>query len=104
MKNLELTTWERATLVIYINSAGRGNLSQIRRYFRLLDVLELSEEEKSLVGWKDDEKTGPTWEDMERTFVLTLEDADFDLLSKATDWNGWRVDRLTLALLEKLGR
>jgi hypothetical protein len=105
MKTLQLTTWERTTLALLI-ARQRGDLAMLRRYFRLLDVLELSEDERKLVGWElTDSSNGniATWQRAEHAFQIELEDADFALLQNtAMSWDGWQPTELTLSMLEKL--
>jgi hypothetical protein len=112
MRKLELTTWERVNLAGII-SQQRGNLAQVRRFLRLLDELELTEEEKEFVGWNlrvvvdegDNRVELPQWarDKANHLFEVVLEDADFDLLRKtALGFDKWTINQPTLVMLEKL--
>ena len=99
MKQLDLTTFERMTLAQWVNQQ-KGDLRKIRQLIKLLDKLELSEQEKRAVGWVQVENQ-MMWKDKERTFDLEFEDDQFDLLLPALEGK-WPADRVVLAMLEKL--
>ena len=99
MKKLELTTFERMALAQWVNQQ-KGDLRTIRSLIRLLDKLELSDDEERAVGFVQvDDRL--MWTDQDRTFPLQLEDAEFDLLAPALEAE-WQADRLILAMLEKI--
>ena len=108
MKSLKLTAWDRIQLVRCI--PAEGTISDIAKYLRLVDVLELSEEEGMEIGLREFSTQGPRgvlkrfeWDDQDREFDLSLEDADFGLLSRlVAKHKGWPRSRLTLDLKEKL--
>jgi len=103
MKDMELDIWERITLVDVISRPEKTtDLSEVRKRLRLLEVLELSEEEVGEVGLKT-EGTRITWKDNVST-PITLEDADFEALAAiAKGWQHWRVSKQVDVLAEKLG-
>jgi len=78
----------------------RGDLKFLRRALRVLETLELSEQEKEEVGLV---QAGEMlrWRDEERRFSIKLEDEDFKLLSQALEAT-WPVNALILAMLEHL--
>lgn len=102
MKTLHLTTWERTSLAGFI-AQQRGDLAQLRRFMRLLDILELDDEDRAAVGWKETENGQAAWVEAEHEFELEFEDADFDLLAKtALPFNGWPANRLVVTMLDKI--
>ena len=121
MKTLELTTWERTQLVACVPE--RGTTSDMRKYMRILNVLELTQEERDEVGWAAalavqngkpvvNPRSGTplinvTWKKPELTFKLSLEDADFGNLMALVDTREtWAIKgqegKLAEALLDKL--
>lgn len=98
-KQLELTTFERVSLAQWIGQQT-GDLRRIRYLIRVLDKLELSDEEKRAVGWVQVEKQ-LMWKDKDRSFQLEFEDAEFELLSPALEGQ-WPADRFILGMLEKI--
>lgn len=121
MKNLELTTWERMQLVECVPE--RGFTRDLRKYLRLLDILELTPEERGKVGWTETPVirqglpvinphtgmpvVGVTVGQPQKTFELAFEDADLDLLVKLVGlretWPFKGLDgQRTEALLDKL--
>lgn len=123
MKQLSLNAWERVQLAACVPE--RGSLHDYRMYVRLLDVLELSQEERERIGWKEtlvlqdgepviNPQTGLpvvsiTVQQPELEFELAFEDADFDnlmaLVDKRETWAIRGPDRQrTKALLDKLDK
>ena len=100
MINLQLTTFERLTLVGWV-AQQKGDLRAIRQWIQVLDVLELSEAEKAEVGFVLHPDGRAMWEEPERTFELELEDAQFALLQQALKAE-WPANRLILQMLDKL--
>ena len=108
MKDLKLTTWDRIQLVRCI--PNEGTIIDIAKYLRLVDVLELNESESDEVGLQELSMPGPMgqikrfeWDDLEREFDLTFEDADFTLLQRLTkQYQNWPRSHLTLELKAKL--
>ena len=120
MKTVELSVWERVQLAQYINrSDAKADLSGMKQALKVLDILELTEEEKAEIGWTDeptfltcphcqaDIQTSPDgigrWTDAEKVWELEFEDADFGLLKSATTFN-WptSLSKLLVPMLEKL--
>ena len=120
MKTIELTAWERATLVEYITRQdARADFAHLLKTIKLLDILELSEDEKKEVGWTDEPgfiacpkckaaiQTSPDgigrWDNTEMAWTLEFEDADFELLSGAISFQ-WpaQAARLLAPMLKKL--
>lgn len=114
MKNLDLTTWERTKMAGLIKSINMPN-SEIRMscnigtlhcLLRVLDVLELSEEEKNLVGWIPRPNGQFVWTNAQHTFNLTFEHADYEQLHLImTKFEGWSPSEghLVKPMLKKLG-
>jgi len=110
MKTLNVNTWERVQLLQCVPPTGR-TIEDVRKHLRVADILELTEEEKKLVGWKEiqttqglstswgiDAKVSPDHE-----FEIQFEDSDHAHLMKLVEQrNEWPTSRLTVALHEKL--
>jgi hypothetical protein len=103
MKTLSLSTWEREALKS-IMSVQRGDLARLRRLFRVIDVLELTNEEATKVGYKPAQNgTGPTWKDEQMVFDLAFEDADFALLAEISlHSEQWMATRPVIDMLTKI--
>ena len=106
MKTLTLNIWERVQLT-QLMAQQRGNPQQYRKSIRVLDVVELTEDEQETVGYKatvtTDGRLDFNWQH-ERDFELSFEDADFKTLTDAVySFSGWPTDRRVGALLDKLG-
>lgn len=105
MKTLTLDIWERVQLTTLM-AQQRGNPAQYRRSIRVLDVVELSEEEREAVGYEatvTDGRLDFNWKH-EWKYELSFEDADWKTLTAAvTSFGGWPTDRRVGALLDKLG-
>lgn len=99
-KKLNLTTLERIRLMQWLQSQ-KGNLGFIRRAMPVLDTLELSDEEKTEVGWEDIASGGVRWKDTEREFELTFGKSELSLLKPALEAE-WPISKAYLAMLEKL--
>ena len=116
MKELKLITWDRFYLLQTIPKQGATR--DVRKHLRLLDLLELTEEEKALVGWREVQTMTPkgpatsaTWGnkeqgaqvDADHIFVIEIEDADATHLKQLADkYAGWPTHRNTLLLEDKL--
>lgn len=105
MKVLELTATQRINIVALINQS-QGGPAELRKMWRVLDRVELSEDEQKEVGLRFD---GPTmlWDGQKAAKVsqVELEDADFNTLrGLVSNWQGFRAgDRSWLKpLLEQL--
>jgi len=107
MKELKLTTWERTRLIRIIISINRFILQQmcdlgaVRNFLKLLDVLELTEEEKKQVSWISIGTEGQaTWSRTSATheFNVSFEDTDYELLLETiTNFGGWSPSEGRLA-------
>lgn len=100
MKTLELTVFERVQLLDWLGRQ-QGTLAEIRRALPVMDVLELSDEEKVQVEFVQHANGRVTWKDTDRMFALELEDAQFDVLKPALQ-SQWPMARPILAMLEKI--
>ena len=101
MINLQLTTFERLMLVGWVGQQRVQGLLLIRQWIQVLDVLELSEAEKTAVGFVQHPDGRALWKEEGRTFELELEDAQFALLQQALKAE-WPANRLILQMLDKL--
>lgn len=69
--SFQLTAWERATLVAIINNT-RGDAGAMRKCIKLLDVLELTQEERANLNVRN----VPTPEGVGLTWDITKEPAE----------------------------
>lgn len=110
MKTLELTTWERFELLRCI--PRDAPLVEIPVLLRLVDMLELSDEEKESVGFYMESVmtpqglgVRPRWDDAEaeREFTLEFETGDFDRLKALVSARGeWPTVEGSLVLKKKV--
>jgi len=100
---MELNTWQRFMLSQIVGGL-RGDIQTVRTGLKLLEILELSDSEKQQVGFVED-KTGAHWEDTEYRFELEIKDENLVafLRTKATEFQGWPVNKNSLDLFDQLG-
>jgi len=110
MRNLRLNTWERVQLLQCVPPTGR-TIEDVRKHLRVADILELTEEEKKLVGWREIQTTqglSTSWGvnaevEPEHEFEIQFEDSDHaHLMQLVSQRNEWPTTKLTIALHEKL--
>lgn len=103
---LNLTTWQRMACVQALN-AQAGHISMLRKALRLLDVLELSPEEREQVGLVQHPNGNMSWQDPALRFELEIADRELAaFLRRAVEgYQGWPVSEagLALDLAEQLG-
>ena len=106
---LHITTWQRLSLVTVVNNPPPPHtIPVIRKASKLLDILELSPEEREQVGLGPDEATGGIrWADAEHCWDLEIADSELaDYLKQlAESWEHWDRGnpRAVLDLAEQLG-
>lgn len=107
---LSLTTWQRINLCLILSSI-EGKVSIVRKASKLLDVLELSDAEKELVGYRE-ESGSIGWDDRTTHFDLEITDPNlFAFLSERVKeyvfpkqtWGNSEVRRLILDMYDQLG-
>ena len=103
MKTLKLTIWERLQLIQCI--PAQDTVANIRRHLRLMDRLELSEDEKAEAGFVVLPDGSARWDAragaVER--AIDFEDADFDhLVSLVQRRNNWPTAQDILTLIDKI--
>lgn len=76
MKTITVDTWERVQLVVIVGSSTAPNIMQLRLGNKALDVLELTEEEKTLIGWRDIGLGQAMWEPRHNDHQWELEFTD----------------------------
>jgi len=102
MIELELTTWERVQLYAVLG-AQRGDVALIRRLIKVLDMLELTDDEKEAVGYEDISAGAAKWEKRDHIFIIMLEKEQFNLLVEiAKDFKDWPASRFVVDLFDKL--
>lgn len=100
---LNLTTWQRVQLSLIIG-ATKGAASTIRKAVKLLDMLEMNDEEKAAVGF---EQKGPsfTWKDADTRWAVEIKDGNLEsfLVETVKAYDKWPVDVNVIDLLDQLG-
>jgi len=102
MKTLKLTTWERVQLLTCV--PAQDTISNVRKHLRIMDILELSEDEQKLVGFTNVGQ-GFQWarDKQDHEFELTFEDSDLEHLIKLVEGRtDWPSMKLTIQLLDKI--
>lgn len=105
MKKITLTNWERFWLTAIVRSGTSPTIGQIRLGNKALDVLEMTDEEKTEVGWMtfpDRQQVG--WQ-QEKDWELEFEDDVWlivQLYASPQHFEQWPQDRRTEALYDKV--
>ena len=102
MRKINLTTWERVQLLACV--PVQDTVSNVRKHIRIMDVLELSEDDQKLVGFTNVGQ-GFQWarDKQDYEFELTFEDSDLEHLVKLVEGrDDWPSSRLTAVLLDKI--
>jgi len=71
---LNLTTWQRLQLLMLMNSV-QGDLRTINKALKLIDLLEMSEDEQEEVGLRSTTK-GFTWNDPNKRWDVEVKDGN----------------------------
>lgn len=110
MKNIMLTTWERVQLIQCVPPTGH-TIEEVKKHLRVADILELTEKEKKLVGWREIQTTqgmSTSWGvnakvEPDHEFEIEFEDADHaHLMQLVEQRQEWPTSKLTLDLHDKL--
>jgi len=103
---LQLTTWQRLSLYQAVG-ALEGSVSVVRTASKVLDALEMSDDEKAKVGYRELPDGRALWRDVERRFGLEIADREAAALLKRTvkGYTHWPAGqaRQVLDLAEQLG-
>ncbi len=106
MLRLELTTWQRIMAVQALNGQT-GHISTIRKALKLLEILELNEEERVAVELRELQPGQYMWTDTQRRFELEIKDRELAaFLRRAVEQYGqWPVEYAAhvLDLCQQLG-
>jgi len=91
---LELTTWQRV-IVISILNALRGPVAIVRKAGKLLDILDLSQEEKADIGLVELAPGSFQWKDAGRTWEMEIADRELAafLKQQVQAFQDWPVAR-----------
>lgn len=102
MKKINLTVFERIQLSEFVGGL-KGDIKALRIAFKVLDKLDLTQDEKKEVNLQSDGNQ-ITWSQDDREFELEFEDTEFELLLRCLSYNEWpaRYVRRILPMLEKL--
>lgn len=101
---LELNTWQRVMLFTVIGQL-RGNVRLLREAMRVLDILEMSAEDKKVVGYVE-VPTGVQWTDTEHLFPLEFDQESITFIKQAVEgYQQWPAHQAMLVfdLYERLG-
>ena len=71
---IEVNTWQRQMLSMLCGGM-RGDVATIRKASRLLDILELTKEEKRAINLRATPK-GLTWDDVDKVYALDIEEEE----------------------------
>jgi len=69
---LNLTTWQRLQLLMLMNQV-QGDLRTINKALKLIDLLEMSDEESKEIGLQST-STGFTWRDTSKEWNIEIKD------------------------------
>jgi len=93
-------------MCIQVLNDQRGHITTLRKALKLLDILEMSEQERAEVGMVQ-QGDNIQWADQERRFPLEIADRELAAFLKraVAQYQGWPVaqGRLVLDLFEQLG-
>jgi len=100
---LRLNTWQRVQLEMLVG-AVKGTAAAIRKAVQLLDILEMSDEEKAQVGFKQDVSI-IKWDDLEHVWEIEIGDSNLasflrELVKRKTDWT---VNRNVIGIFDQFG-
>jgi len=101
--NLNLNTWQRVQLEKLVGDV-KGAASTVRKAVKLLDILEMSDEEKTKVGFR--QQGGMLlWDDLEHTWEVEIKDGNLEvflreLVKGKTDWP---VNRYAIDIFDQFG-
>lgn len=101
---LKVNTWQRQMLGMLCGEM-KGNVSTIRQAMKLLDVLELTEEEKKKINFRTFPE-GQVWDDADLAYELDIEKEGIELLCNLySSFDQWPANQaqLVLDLGEQLG-
>jgi hypothetical protein len=88
---MELTTWQRTMLEQAVGSV-QGNVATVRTASQILDVLEMTDEEKEAVGLTDHPDGYKVWTDTEKTWDIELTDWQRKIARNAVEqFQGWQA-------------
>jgi len=86
MKNISLNIGERLSLVNVLNVYSKDlSLNSYRLAFKIVDKLEISEEERKKVGYEVVEDVRITWKDVEYIKVIELSNDEFIFIESIFD-------------------
>lgn len=103
---LQLTTWQRIVLFQMVADV-RGPAGMMQKAIRVMEALEMTEEDESTVGLRRNEQGWPTWDDVDHRFEIEIKDREAGalvkrLVSEKQDWRGADA-RSVIDLAEQLG-
>ena len=94
---IEVNTWQRQMLAMLCGGM-RGDVATIRKAMGLLDILELTKEEKNAINLRVTPE-GLTWDNADLTYVLNIEEEGIELLRELySSFNQWPAQQARLVL------
>ena len=98
-----LTTWQRLTLLQMMGRV-QGDLRTIRRALRAIDVLEMSDADREVVGLTEHPNGAVTWTNAAHRFELEVDDNTTAFLRQQVEAKtDWPVSADVIDLCEQLG-
>ena len=101
MRKLSLTTWERLQLVkCFPQTAPTADLY---KYVTLSEKLDLSDSDRTHVGFNIMPDGTASWEDVTWEFEILFEESEYELIAKLVEARyDWPMSRFSLILVEKV--
>lgn len=103
MKTLKLNTKERMLAIQVLNLQGRGSLNRIRKVFKILDLLDFTDEERQELQFQTsgDKILWNPDKDIEKE--IQFEDSQFEIFSDIIlGYENWNVDRDVIRFCDKV--
>lgn len=100
---LNLNTWQRMTLLTMVNNV-KGDLRTVRKALKAIDVLEMSDADREVVGLTEHPNGAVTWTEAAHRFELELDDNTAAFLRQQVEAKtDWPVSADVIDLCEQLG-
>lgn len=103
---LNLTTWQRIEIIVRIR-ALRGDANLLRKAMKLLDILELTDEEQSEISLRTTKEGNLMWKNPDTRWEIEIADGNLVAFIQEVIGaeKGWPVQNAQeiLDLLEQLG-
>jgi hypothetical protein len=100
---LNINTWQRIQLELLIGEV-KGPAATVRKAVKLLDVLEMSKDEKEAVGLRQ-VQGGMVWDEPDHLFSIEIKDGNLEVFLRelVKQKEDWPANRHALDLIDQLG-